>query len=360
MPRIVAVVVFLLLALVACNNPTGSGESGGAGSDDTAAEGSGSDGDTGTGGGDASDPGAAVADGPMGGSIQTGSLDLVRAVTTFAGSPGETGTEDGTGDAARFLYPKSITTDGEHLYLISEGSIDYVSGTKPYYIRKVDLDTAEVTTLVEFENGQWSTLTSDGSKLYLTVFDRVYQVDAETGASTELAQVSGATFLGATTDGEYLYLTEEGSGLSGVVYRIGIASGTAELFVEGEELGGIEGITTNGSSLFVADPSQDAVLEIDIETQSISTLASAMINVAAIATDGETLYVAGPTASPAVGIIDIAAGTFSYLIGHQTGMGSADGDTETAQFSKPGSFTTDGEGLYLTDGADNHTVRKID
>src|SRR6266567_605279 len=72
----------------------------------------------------------------MGGAIQGTPLSLSQAVSTFAGvSPGST---DGTGAAARFYVPASITTDGTNLF---------VSDTGNNTIRQVVIATGAVTTL---------------------------------------------------------------------------------------------------------------------------------------------------------------------------------------------------------------------
>jgi DNA-binding beta-propeller fold protein YncE len=52
----------------------------------------------------------------MGGSIQGTPLSLSGAVSTFAGLS-LTGSQDGTGAAARFSLPFGITTDGTKLYV---------------------------------------------------------------------------------------------------------------------------------------------------------------------------------------------------------------------------------------------------
>ncbi|MCP5500498.1 MAG: hypothetical protein H7A25_11380 [Leptospiraceae bacterium] len=59
-------------------------------------------------------------------------------VTTFAGSAGTPGIDDGTGTAATFNFPFGITTDGTNLY---------VADTDNHLIRVIDLSTEEVTTL---------------------------------------------------------------------------------------------------------------------------------------------------------------------------------------------------------------------
>ena len=59
------------------------------------------------------------------------------AVTTLAGST-SSGSTDATGTAAKFNYPKGITTDGTNLYVA-----DFVN----HKIRKIVISTGVVTTL---------------------------------------------------------------------------------------------------------------------------------------------------------------------------------------------------------------------
>ena len=65
-------------------------------------------------------------------------LNLSRIVTTLAGTPGQSGSADNTGAAARFNEPCHITTDGTNLY---------VADTDNHTIRKIVIATGEVTTL---------------------------------------------------------------------------------------------------------------------------------------------------------------------------------------------------------------------
>lgn len=62
-----------------------------------------------------------------------------RVVTTIAGSPGQPGSTDGTGPAARFSGPQGVATDGD-------GNV-YVADTGNHTIRRIGPD-ARVTTIV--------------------------------------------------------------------------------------------------------------------------------------------------------------------------------------------------------------------
>ena len=91
------------------------------------------------------------------------------AVTTLAGSAGNAGTADGTGDAARFNSPCGVASD-------SAGNV-FVADTKNYTIRKIVASTGAVTTVAgvagtsAFANGTGTAalfaypyaLTSDGA-----------------------------------------------------------------------------------------------------------------------------------------------------------------------------------------------------
>lgn len=79
-------------------------------------------------------------------------------VTTIAGSPGQPGSDNGIGIAARFNGPNGITTDGTNLY-VTDSYLDI--------IRKIVIATKAVTTLQLPGNTLHSPLglTTDGSSL---------------------------------------------------------------------------------------------------------------------------------------------------------------------------------------------------
>lgn len=63
-----------------------------------------------------------------------------RAVTTLAGTPGSSGASDGVGAAARFGLPRGIA-------LSADGAVALVADTDSYTLRKIVVATGQVTTL---------------------------------------------------------------------------------------------------------------------------------------------------------------------------------------------------------------------
>ncbi len=99
-------------------------------------------------------------------------------VSTFAGSAGNSGSDDGSGGSARFYRPRGISSDGTNLFVA-----DYCNDT----VRKIVIATAQVSTLA-------------GSGLS----------GASDGAGTS------ATFdepCGITTDGQDLYVSDRSSNI---------------------------------------------------------------------------------------------------------------------------------------------------
>jgi hypothetical protein len=230
-------------------------------------------------------------------------------VTTFAGSPNQSGFADGIGSAARFNRPTGITTDGTSLYVA-----DYLN----HAIRRIDIATATVKTIA-------------GSPPPAAVFGDADDATATGGIST------ASRFrrpIDITTDGTSLYVTDN---VYGKVRRIIIATGkvstlagpapgtTTTGYVNGTGnaarfLSPI-GITTDGTSLYVADDANGAIRKIVIATGVVTTLA-------------------GPDPSA------------FYKYGEIDGTGSA------ARFNGPFGITTDGIGLFVTDNM-SHVVRRI-
>jgi len=148
---------------------------------------------------------------------------------------------------------------------------------------------------------------------------------------------------------------------------IGSANGTGTL----ASFSRFQGITRDGTNLYVADTYNHLIRKIVISTGVVTTLAgtgssgsadnstgtSASFNgPMGITTDGTNLYVAD-FSNHLIRKIVISTGVVTTVAG--TGSsGSANGTGTSASFNYPFGITTDGTNLYVTDNW-NHLIRKI-
>jgi DNA-binding beta-propeller fold protein YncE len=260
-------------------------------------------------------------------------------VTTFAGSS----MVDGTGTTASFNYPLGITTDGTNLY---------VADSDNYMIRQVGIASRVVSTLA----GSHLSGSTDGI-----------------GSASSFSQP-----LGITTDGTNLYVTDGGhSTIRKIVISTGMVTtlagsgtwGSADGIGTSASFNGPWGITTDGTNLYVADSGSNTIRQIVISTGAVTTLAGsvtagladgtgtlASFNVPqGITTDGTNLYVAD-AANNKIRKIVIATGVVSTFAGSGT-YGGADGTGIAASFNGIEGIASDGSNLFVTDGGS--TIRKI-
>jgi uncharacterized alkaline shock family protein YloU len=205
-------------------------------------------------------------------------------VSTFAGAT-TSGSTDGTGTAARFLWPNGITTDGTNLYVVEYGNNQ---------IRKIEVATRVVTSLA----GSTTAGSADG-------IGPAAQFNAP---------------IGITTDRTNLYVAEYGNRL---IRKVIIATGEVTTLAGSGTIGSLdgtgtaaqfsapEGITTDGTNLYVADANNHKIRKIVIATGVVSTI----------------------------------AGT--------TTAGNVNGTGTAAQFNTPIGITTDGNRLYITEHFNN-------
>ena len=317
-------------------------------------------------------------------------MDLASsAVSTLAGS-GVQGLADGIGSAAAFSNPYGIATDGTSIYLT-----DRDNGS----IRRIVIATGSVSTLVEQGEGFVSPtgIATDGTTLYVADAQRntVRKVELATLAISSLAgdAVSGtpgstdaagsaARFDapgGMTLSGSSLYLADS---QNGTVRQLVIATGTVSTVAgtpgSANGTGAAAGfqspydMTTDGTNIYVADAGTSTIRKIVIATGVVTTLAgtpdltgnadgagtSASFNFpSGITTDGTDLFVAD-TDNNTIRRIAIASGVVSTVAGSAGSTGSDDGTGSAARFNSPGSITTDGTNLYVSDTGSN-TIRKI-
>ena len=183
--------------------------------------------------------------------IRRVALNDNNKVTTLAGAPGKVGSADGITSAARFNQPAHLTTDGIYLYVA-----DFNNAT----IRKIDILTGEVKTLAGVPGNHG-------------------MVDTAPGVAATFYHPNGIT-----TDGTYLYVTDyNDTSLPNpqywnVIRKIEISSGTVTTIAGGisptspnfldDDLGTNArfaspiGITTDGTSLYVADSLNNLIRKI--------------------------------------------------------------------------------------------------
>ncbi len=342
------------------------------------------------------------------------------AVTTLAGSAGASGATDGTGVAARFYNPQGITTDGTNLYVVD---------TDNHTIRKLVIATGTVTTMAG-SSGTWDStdgtgaaarftfphgITTDGTNLYVSDSGNhtIRKVVIATGEVTTLAGIAGATAStatgkttaldvgagaadssdgtgttarffnpqGVTTDGTNLYVADSGNS---TIRKVVIATGeTTTLAGSAGALGSTDGtgteakfynpqgITTDGTSIYVADTYNLTIRKVVIASGAVTTLAGSagawgssdgtgaaarFANPYGMTIIGTKLYVADSN-NQIIRNIAIESGTVTTLAGAGPG-GSSDGTGASARFFFPSGITTDGTNIYVTD-SNNHLIRKV-
>ena len=271
-------------------------------------------------------------------------MSLSNAVTTLAGS-GDNGSTNGTGTAASFYSPYSMTNDGTNLYVA-----DYSN----HLIRKIVISTGVVTTLAgSGDNGS-------------------------TNGTGTAASFYGP--FGMTTDGTNLYVTEDKNHMiRKIVISTGVVTTVAGSGDNGSANGtgtaasfyGPNGITNDGTNLYVAEYNNHMIRKIVISTGVVTTLAGSTTSGAAngtgtaasfnnpvgITTDGTHLYI-GDFRNHMIRKIVISTGVVTTVAG-STDNGSSNGTGTAASFYAPLGMTTDGTSLFVGDSG-NHSIRKID
>lgn len=319
------------------------------------------------------------------------------AISTFAGSRTIRDSVDGAASDARFDHLSGITSDGTSLY-VTEGW----NST----IRKIMLDTGEVSTLagkldarrcvdgvgLEAEFYAPGDIVTDGSNLYVSDNRSIRKINL---SSSEVSTIAGADQSAdgignaarfeepnsIATDGANLFIFDSASY---TIRKMDIASGQVTTLAGHDEQSGIlddiglaarfwghGGITSDGANLFVSD--RVHIHKFVVATGEISTLAggislSAEIDgagsearlsfPAGIVSDGTHLFVAD-SGHHVIRKIVIATGVVTTLAGKAGEEGANDGSASEARFSNPKGLSTDGCYLYVVDSG-NFTLRKIE
>ena len=132
------------------------------------------------------------------------------------------------------------------------------------------------------------------------------------------------------------------------------------------------GVTTDGTNLYVADSGNHTIRKVVIATGVVTTLAgtagfsgssdgtgtTARFNDPnGVTTDGTNLYVAD-SGNHTIRKVVIATGVVTTLAGTAGSSGSSDNTGTSARFTIQMAITTDGTNLYVADSG-NHTIRKV-
>lgn len=183
--------------------------------------------------------------------------------TTLAGTAVIAGSANGTGTAATFNLPTGITTDGTNLYVSEQGT---------HTIRKIVIATGVTTTLAG-QSGTWGSADGTGTA---AVFNKpsdmtmvggdIYVADSFNHAIRKVVASTGAT----TT-------------VAGPVSVISL--GTADGVGTAARFNNPNGITTDGTSLYVTDANNHCIRKIDLSTATVTTIAGTA-GAAPASTDG--------------------------------------------------------------------------
>lgn len=271
-------------------------------------------------------------------------------VTTVAGSPGNTGSEDGTGSAARFNDPEGIV-------LAADGNF-YIADKNNSMIRKMT-PAGVVTTFAGSETAGCA----DGTGV-------AAQFSYPTGIASDSA---GNIFVACSTCATIRKITPAGvvTTFAGQAYSNGAVDGTGTA----TRFNWPVGLTIDSSdNLYVADYGNSAIRKIT-PSAVVSNVAGAYGDYGAEDGTGTAAKFSGPTGIGLDGagnlivtdsdnstirkitparVVTLVAGSFSW-----GGDGSVDGTGTTALFSAPEGITADSAGnIYVADTA-NRTIRKV-
>ena len=314
-------------------------------------------------------------------------------VTTFAGSPGNSGSADGVGAAARFKYPVGVAVDGA-------GNV-YVADTSNNLIRKITTAGA-VSTIGNAATGialPWGVAVSGAGDVYVAnTDDHTIRKISAGGVVTTVAGSHGvpgfadgpsdvARFTnptGVAVDGAgNLYVADSSNSIVRKIASDGTVTTLAGMAHHEGDVDGIgsaarfthpTGIAIDGTGqAYIADSFTHIIRKLTVVTAEVSTFAgkpgpqgysdgaprTARFDApAGIAVDPSGNVYVADTYNNTIRKIS-ADGSVTTLAGTAKAAGSADGTGNAAQFLLPFGIAVDAAGtLYVADTW-NGTIRKI-
>ncbi|SVC48404.1 uncharacterized protein METZ01_LOCUS301258, partial [marine metagenome] len=291
-------------------------------------------------------------------------------VTTFAGpAAGSTtsGSTNGTGTTARFNQPFGITSDGINLYVADHSN---------HKIRKIVISTGVVTTLAG-TGSSGSTdgtgtlakfygpagITIDGTNLYVADLNnhKIRKITIGETEATDFAMYNLDDDLNVTVNVASNNTAEGTVSPSTLTFTPNNWQTNQTVTVTGVDDNDADGhkgyaISLSSSEREKDDPMVTTFAGSGSSGSEDATGTNSTFNYPnGITSDGTNLYVADKY-SHKIRKIVIATGVVTTLAGG--GSGGNDGTGTTASFNSPTGITSDGTNLYVADFK-NHKIRKI-
>lgn len=327
------------------------------------------------------------------------------AVTTLAGTAGSSGNADGTGSAARFNQPYGVAADGS-------GNV-YVTDFSNSTIRKIVASSGVVTTyagtppnsgstdgsgtVARFNGPRGATVDGSGNVYVADFTNHTIRKITAAGAVSTLAGVAGASGSADGTGSAARFYNPQGVVVdgSGNVFVADQNNHTIRKITPAGEVSTVAGTAgSNGSTdatgtaawfngpreiaidgsgnLYVADTFNHTIRKIT-PAGVVSTLAGLAGNSGSADGTGSAARFNGPegVAVDSSGNVYVAdnsnhtirkitpAGVVTTLAGFAGSTGTTDATGSAARFKNPLGIAVDGSGdLYVAD-LSNHTIRKI-
>ncbi len=271
-------------------------------------------------------------------------------VTTLAGQAGSGGYADGTGSAARFgsLWGIARAPDG-NLYVCDTGNLR---------VRKIT------------PAGVVSTVAGGGIRGVADGVGSAAQFILITGIAVDTSGNAYVTDQGAYTIRRIVLATGEVTTFAGQAYSPGSTDGNRTLarFISPQGLA-----YTAAGELLVADTGSSTIRKIALSTGMVTTLAGLAGNSGGTDATGASARFSYPSglcadssgnvyvseSSPCRLRKVTASGVVTTLAGQTDSRGSADGTGTAARFNQPQGTAVDSSGNVFVVDSGNHTVRKI-
>jgi hypothetical protein len=258
----------------------------------------------------------------------------------FIGKDPTIGSVDGIGNAARFVNASGLYSDGKSLYVV-----DHLTFSASGSIRKVNLSTAEVTTL---PTPPVRAIWGNGESLYATLDEspvRVVRIGPNDGNITTVASLSdvyGGNHIAG--DSSFIYVSQ-----ANIIERISLDSGTvSSISLWMPDYGG-SSIWSDSVNLYVAE--RDKLVRYCLATGETSDFAMVHGYISTIWGNGESLFV---IADSGLWRISMASGEVYPLMRGGTGKDAGNPLNAGGHLWSSGAnlfLWGSGENLFLANGS---------